>query len=110
MENLSVKEKIFYSLVCNEERVYQHWYRRYLNAGVDLDRIRRVVARIKNWYQWCSEWSAEGERLEMLAEEALEQGNTYFAKAFFHEAAGCFHIGQHFFYRGQVLLYVLWVL
>ncbi len=97
-EKLSIKEKIFYSLICNEKRVYQHWYRRYLNAGVDLDRIRRVVARIKNWYQWCSEWSVEGERLENLAEEALEQGNTFSAKALFHESAGCFHVGQHFFY------------
>jgi len=69
-----------------------------LNAGVDLDRIRRVVARINNWYQWCFEWSAEGERLERMAEEALEEGKTTSAKAFFHEAAGCFHIGQHFFY------------
>jgi dienelactone hydrolase len=99
-ENLSIKEKIFYTLVCNEKRVYQHWYRRYLNAGVDLDRIRRVVGRIKNWYQWCSEWSAEGEHLVILAEKALEQGNTNSAKTFFHEAAGCFHVGQHFFYIG----------
>ncbi|MFN2126803.1 MAG: alpha/beta hydrolase family protein, partial [Anaerolineales bacterium] len=97
-KKLSFKEKIFYSAVCNEKRVYKHWYRRYLNAGVDLDRIRRVVARIGNWYQWCSEWSIEGERLETQAEEALEHGKTYSAKAFFHEAAGCFHIGQHFFY------------
>lgn len=51
MENLSIKEKIFYSLVCSDKQVYQHWYHRYLNAGVDLDRIRRVVARIGNWYQ-----------------------------------------------------------
>jgi len=51
MEKLSIKEKIFYSLVCSDKQVYQHWYHRYLNAGVDLDRIRRVVARIGNWYQ-----------------------------------------------------------
>ena len=86
-EKLSLKEKIFYAAICNEKRVYQHWYRKYLNAGVDLDRIRRVVARINNWYQWCSEWSAEGEQLEILAEKALEQGNTHSAKTFFHEAA-----------------------
>jgi alpha-beta hydrolase superfamily lysophospholipase len=98
MEKLSLKEKIFYAMVCNEKRVYQHWYRRYLNASVDLDRIRRVVARIKNWYQWCAEWSAEGESLEILAEKSLEKGNTHSAKAFFYEAAGCFHVGQHSFY------------
>lgn len=98
MEKLSIKERVFYSLVCNEKRVYRNWYRRYLNAGVDLGRIRRVVARIKNWYEWCSEWSKEGELLESLAEEALSKGNTYSARVFFHEAAGCFHVGQHFFY------------
>jgi dienelactone hydrolase len=98
MENLSIKERIFYGWVCNEQRVYKYWYRRYLNAGVDLDRIRRVVARIKNWYAWCSEWSREGELLENLAEDALSKGNTYSARVFFHQAAGCFHIGQHFFY------------
>ncbi len=98
MEKLSIKERVFYSLVCNEKRVYRNWYRRYLNAGVDLGRIRRVVARIKNWYEWCSEWSKEGELLENLAEEALLKGNTYSARVFFHEAAGCFHVGQHFFY------------
>ena len=98
IKKLSLKENIFYSLVCNEKRVYKHWYRRYLNAGIELDRIRRVVSRIENWYQWCFEWSVEGEQLAALAEKALDQGNTYSAKMFFHQAAGCFHVGQHFFY------------
>ncbi|MFW9997427.1 MAG: alpha/beta hydrolase family protein [Candidatus Odinarchaeota archaeon] len=98
MDKLSIKEKIFYNLICNEKRVYKHWYRRYLNAGVDLDRIRRVVSRVKSWYDWCSEWSKEGELLENLAEQALAKGNTYSARTFFHGATGCYHIGQHFFY------------
>jgi len=50
MENLSINKNLF-SLVFNQNRICQHWYHRYLNAGVDLDRIRRVVARIGNWYQ-----------------------------------------------------------
>jgi len=98
MEKLSVKEKIFYGLICNEKRVYKHWYSRFLICGVDLDRIRRVVARIKNWYGWCSEWHSEGEHLENLAAEALSKGNIYTARQLFHEAAGCYHVGQHFFY------------
>lgn len=102
MGRLSFKEKIFYSVICNERRVYQHWYRRFLNCGVDLGRIRRVVARIKNWYAWCSEWSKEGKFLEHLAEEALSNGYRYSARMFFHEAAGCFHVGQHFFYINPV--------
>jgi len=63
-----------------------------------LDRIRRVVARVSNWFEWCSEWSKEGEALERLAKEALSKGNSYTARCLLHQAAGCFHIGQHFFY------------
>jgi dienelactone hydrolase len=82
--------------------VYKHWYTRYLNSGVNLGRIRRVVSRVKTWYSWCSEWSKEGELLEELAIKALKKGDTYSARIFFHEAAGCYHIGQHFFYIAPV--------
>ena len=44
MEKLSLKEKIVFSFIFNEKRVYQHWYTRFLICGVDLERIRRVVA------------------------------------------------------------------
>ena len=98
MESLSLKEKIAFGFVFNEKRVYQHWYTRFLLCGVDLERIRRVVAKIKNWYQWCSEWVKEGEALEKLAGNALSNENRYSAGWLFHEAAGCFHVGQHFFY------------
>ena len=33
-----------------------------------------------------------------MAEDALAKGNRECAKAWFHEAAGCFHVGQHFFF------------
>ncbi len=98
MEKLSLKEKIVFGFIFNEKWVYQHWYTRFLICGVDLERIRRVVARIKNWYEWCSEWSKEGESVENLAHAFLSKGNTYTARWLFHEAAGCFHIGEHFFY------------
>ena len=70
MIRLSIKEKIAFGIVFNEKRVYQHWYTRFLMCGVDLERIRRVVARIKNWYGWCSEWSKEGQFLENMAKDA----------------------------------------
>ncbi len=98
MQKLTVKEKIFYGLICNEERVYKHWYTRFLVAGVDLDRIRRVVRRIKNWYHWCSEWSKEGEIVANNAQIALDEGNLFLARRLFQEATGCYHIAQHFFY------------
>ena len=95
---LSIKEKVVYGLICNEDRVYKHWYRRYLNAGLDLGRIQRVVSRVDKWYGWCEEWVREGETLEKQAEAALAKGDIYSARTFFHQAAGCYHVGQHFFY------------
>jgi hypothetical protein len=91
---LSVKERIAYRFIFNEKRVYKYWYNRFLVSGVDLDRIRRVIPRIKNFYGWCDEWSKEGETLEKLAEDALSKGNTYSARCLFQEAAACFHIGE----------------
>ena len=98
MEKLSVKEKVFYRFILSEKLVYKHWYTRFLICGVDLARIRRVVSRIKNFYGWCAEWAKEGEILYKMAEDALLNGDTYTARNLFHEAAGCFHIGQHIYF------------
>jgi len=95
---MTLKERIFYGFVCNERRVYRHWYTRFLLAGVDLDRIVRVVSRIPRWRHWCAAWFAEGEKLERMAEKALAEGDVNCARRWFHEAAGCFQVGQHFFY------------
>ena len=67
-------------------------------AEVDLGRIRRVVKRIKNWFHWLNEWSKEGVHVNSMAEKALSEGNILTARNLFHEAAGCYHVGQHFFY------------
>ena len=98
MERLSVKERIFYRFILSENLVYKHWYTRFLICGVDLARIRRVVSRLKNFYRWCAEWTKEGENLLERAENALSNGDTYTARCLFHEAAGCFHIGQHIYF------------
>ncbi|MEA3454163.1 MAG: alpha/beta fold hydrolase [Candidatus Caldatribacteriota bacterium] len=91
---LSLKEKIAYRFIFNEKNTYKYWYNRFLYCGVDLERSRRVISRIKNFYHWCDEWSKEGENLETLAQEALSAGNIYTAKYLFHEASGCFFVGQ----------------
>src|SRR4030042_2476084 len=98
MGKLSIKERIMYRFVCSENTVYKHWYSRFLFFGVDLDRIRRVVQRIDNFYEWCDEWSKEGAKAEALAEGALSRGDTFSARRFFHEAAGCYHISQHVYF------------
>ena len=98
MKRLTLKERVFYGLVCSERRIYEHWYTRFLLAGVDLERIRRVVRRTRTWYQWCAEWYREGQVVEKLGIDARESGNVETARRLLHEAAGCYHIGQHFFY------------
>lgn len=98
MPRLTLKERIFYGLICNESRVYKHWYTRFLLSGVDLARITRVVDRIPKWRNWCAEWYKEGLMLENMAEKALSEDNRECARRWFHEAAGCYHVGQHFFY------------
>ena len=98
MDRLSMKERIMYGYVFNEMRVYIYWYTRFMLCGVDFARIRRVVSRIPNWYAWCGEWAKEGQSLEGLAREASDQGDIRLAKRLYHQAAACFHVGQHFFY------------
>ncbi len=98
MERLSLIEKVFYRFILSENLVYRHWYTRFLTCGVDLARIQRVISRVKNFYGWCSEWANEGEMLHEMAESAFSAGNDHLARCLFHEAAGCFHIGQHIFF------------
>ena len=98
MGKLSLKERIIYRFIFNEKRVYRHRYGRFLVAGIDFGRIWRVIPRIKKFYGWCAEWSEEGEMLQKLAEEALFEGNICSARCLFHEAAACFHIGQHIYF------------
>lgn len=103
MTRLTVKEKIFYNVICSEDRVYRHWYTRFLLSGVDLDRVRRVVARVRHWRDWCAQWYEEGRRLEQMAAKASEAGDRACARQWLHEAVGCFHVAQHFFYLDDSL-------
>jgi alpha-beta hydrolase superfamily lysophospholipase len=96
--DLTVKERFIYGFIFNEKRVYRHWYTRFLLCGLDLSRIRRVVSRVDSWAGWCEQWRLEGNRLSRLAEEALQGNDRFLAERLFHEAAGCYHIGQHIFY------------
>jgi len=83
IEKLSLKEKIAYRFILNEKNTYKYWYNRLIFCGVDLDRSRRVISRIKNFYHWCDEWSKEGENLENIAQDALSKGNIYTANYLF---------------------------
>ncbi|MCP4133036.1 MAG: alpha/beta hydrolase [bacterium] len=98
MQNLTLKEKLTFGFIFNEKRVYHRWYGRFFVFKMDFERLKRVVARVKNWYAWCMEWAREGEHLEKLADEAAANGNNTLAIGLFHESVACFHIGQHIFF------------
>lgn len=98
MVKLTVKEKIAFKFIFSESRVYYRWYGRFLSFGIDYGRLRRVVARISDWLQWCNQWTKEGDGLFQKAEEALIEGDQLKARALFHEAVGCYHAGQHIFF------------
>lgn len=86
MRRLSLKERVFYGLICSERRVYEHWYTRFLLAGVDLERTRRVVRRTRSWYRWCAEWHREGDAVARMGFEAREAGARETARRLLHEA------------------------
>lgn len=95
---LSLKERFAFRFIFNEHNVYHRWYGRFLSFGVDYGRLRRVVARVPNWLQWCQAWTHEGDHVYAQAEQALKEGNACKARVLFHEAVACYHIGQHIFF------------
>lgn len=98
MIELTVKERFAFRFVFNEKRVYQRWYGRFLMFGLDYGRLRRVVARVGDWRQWCQVWTKEGDEVYRKAELALAEGSLGTAKALFHQAVACYHAGQHIFF------------
>ncbi|MGE5626647.1 MAG: alpha/beta hydrolase family protein [Solirubrobacterales bacterium] len=101
MVNLSLKEKMAFKFFFGE-KIYERWYGRFLSFGVDYWRMKRVISRINNWFMWCEEWSNEGDEVYKIAEEALKEGYVIKAKALFHEATACYHIGQHIFFIDSI--------
>jgi dienelactone hydrolase len=98
MIEYSLKERMMYRFLLNESRNYRAWYPRFLLCGVNFARMRRVVSTIKTFYTWCDQWIREGAAVELLALDALNKGNSYTARNLYHEAAGCYHIGEHIFF------------
>ena len=74
MKEISLKEKIAFNFIFNEKRVYHRWYGRWFVFGLDYGRLKRVVPRINNWFEWCREWDREGMDVEEMAGEALAKG------------------------------------
>jgi len=86
-------ERLYAHMVSVQKIISTTEYNRFSICGVDPARSERVVKRVKNYFDWCSEWVKEGNELEKLAEKAQEEGNIFLARQLFHSAAGCYHIG-----------------
>jgi len=87
-------ERIYARMVSMQKIITTTDYNRFSYCGVDPARSERVVKRVKNYFDWCDEWTKEGRELEELAENAKKDGNLFLARQLFHSAAGCYHIGN----------------
>jgi alpha-beta hydrolase superfamily lysophospholipase len=91
-------ERMYARMISMQKMITTTEYNRFSYCGVDPARSERVVKRVKNYFDWCSEWTKEGRELEELAEKAESEGNIFLARQLYHSAAGCFHIGNYLNY------------
>ena len=101
MVKLTLKEKFAFKFILND-KVFQRWYGRFISFGIDYWRMKRVVERVDNWLDWCKQWKQEGDSVRRKALSALETGYLNKARELFHEAAACYHIGQHIFFVDEI--------
>ncbi len=87
-------ERMYARMISMQKMITTTDYNRFSYCGVDPARSERVVKRVKNYFDWCEEWTKEGRELEELAENARKEGNLFLSRQLFHSAAGCYHIGD----------------
>jgi len=75
-----------------------HWLPRIEVAGIPSATAKAVMEAAGSWRNWCSAWSAEGERHQALAESALAEGHRLTAGEAFARAALCHHFAQFMFF------------
>lgn len=77
--------------------IFSHFIPRYGATGVDPNDLRRLVAAIDHWSEWCREWSKVAAVHEALADEAVAAKRTVTASQAYLRAAICHHYGKHLF-------------
>src|SRR5262245_22712157 len=77
--------------------IFSHFIPRYEATGVDPNDLRRLMATIGRWEDWCKGWSEYGQLHEQLADEALRQERNLTAAEAYVRAAIYYHYGKHLF-------------
>jgi alpha-beta hydrolase superfamily lysophospholipase len=77
--------------------IFNHFIPRYVATGVDPNDLKRIMARVDVWADWCRIWSDEAARHEQLGKEAAEKGRRVTASESYVRAAIYYHYGKHLF-------------
>lgn len=77
--------------------IYTHWYSRLLLNGVPYGAMVETVERVKDWSQWCGEWSRTAEAFESAGDAARASGHRETARDHYLAAAACYHYAEFLF-------------
>jgi dipeptidyl aminopeptidase/acylaminoacyl peptidase len=83
-----------------DERVaaaVSHWAPRFTTNGITVSDFQTITAGLERWEDWCSAWSAAGEKHAALGHRAMEEGRNRSAGGHFAQAASYFHFGKFVF-------------
>ncbi|MCU1598520.1 MAG: protein of unknown function hydrolase family protein [Glaciihabitans sp.] len=71
-----------------------HWAPRFTANGVPVGDFERVLGKVENWSEWCSEWSRAAALHEALGDEAFADGRLSSAGEHFSTAAAVYHFAK----------------
>lgn len=77
--------------------IFSHFIPRYEATGVDPNDLRRLMATVERWDDWCKYWSDFGAMHERLAAEAGQADRHVTAAEANVRASIYYHYGKHLF-------------
>ncbi len=77
--------------------IFSHFIPRYEATGVDPNDLRRLIATVDQWSDWCRCWSDFGAMHERLAAEAAKAAHAVTAAEANVRASIYYHYGKHLF-------------
>lgn len=73
------------------ETVFGHWLPRMVVAGVDMNDVLRIRAKVRSWEDWPILWSEQGDKHLEMAEKAESGGHLVTAGNAYRRAALYYH-------------------